>query len=473
LTGTTPLEKQRFQKAAWHEVLRLIKEEEPPRPSARLSGSGSLPSVAAQRQLEPVKLAKLVRGELDWIVMKCLEKDRSRRYDTANGLARDVERYLADEVVEARPPSAAYRLRKLVRRNKGRVMAGGLVVAMLFVLVGLILYGAWWAERQAARKNDHFNATLDRIEAALTSGRIDEAGTLLGQARQQIDDQTTSELQARYERLAKDQSTVHELNEIFEQRWMISRSDTRLDNTQAKKHYPDLFQQYGLAVGREPAEQSVQKIRQSWIVEALSSGMAEWFFVDPKYPGLLGVLDLLDPEPDRTALRKAVADEEEDRIKELGNTIDSSQLSPAYAVGLGVHPAVEDPMRILKAAWTVHPDSFPLALTISSYCYGSDDKKTAEAVGWGRTAVALRPNNPLAHYYHAVALSPMHTSDVADAVGEFRRTIRLAPKFVRAHARLAFVLRFQGKRDEESRREALAAARTAVNLMTTACSATW
>ena len=103
LTGTTPLEKQRFQEAAWQEMLRVIQEEEPQRPSARLSGSASLPSLAAQRHLEPAKLARLVRGELDWIVMKCLEKDRSRRYDTANGLARDVERYLTDELVEAAP----------------------------------------------------------------------------------------------------------------------------------------------------------------------------------------------------------------------------------------------------------------------------------------------------------------------------------------------------------------------------------
>src|SRR5437870_4805090 len=113
LTGTTPLEKQRFKEAAWQEMLRLIKEEEPPRPSARLSGSKTLPSLAAQRQLEPVKLTKLVRGELDWIVMKCLEKDRARRYETANGFARDVQAYLADEPVEACPPSARYRPSKV------------------------------------------------------------------------------------------------------------------------------------------------------------------------------------------------------------------------------------------------------------------------------------------------------------------------------------------------------------------------
>ncbi|HEX3447021.1 MAG TPA: serine/threonine-protein kinase, partial [Isosphaeraceae bacterium] len=100
LTGSTPVEGGRFHHATWHEMLRMIKEEEPQRPSARLSGSDSLPSLAVQRQLEPVRLTRLLRGELDWIVMKALQKDRSRRYETANSFARDVERYLHDEPVE-------------------------------------------------------------------------------------------------------------------------------------------------------------------------------------------------------------------------------------------------------------------------------------------------------------------------------------------------------------------------------------
>ncbi len=127
LTGTTPLDRQRFKETPWPEIVRLIKEEEPRKPSARLSGSDSLPLIAAQRSLEPAQLTRLVRGDLDWVVMKSLEKERSRRYETANGLARDLQRYLADEVVEARSPSAGYRLRKFVRRNRRLVVAVGLI----------------------------------------------------------------------------------------------------------------------------------------------------------------------------------------------------------------------------------------------------------------------------------------------------------------------------------------------------------
>jgi serine/threonine protein kinase len=139
LTGTTPFDRKRLSRAAFDEMLRIIREEEPPKPSTRLSESkGSLPSISAQRKTEPAKLTKLVRGELDWIVMKCLEKDRSRRYETASGLARDVQRYLADEAVEACPPSAWYRFRKFARRNKGPVMtvASGVVWGVVGMLFG-------------------------------------------------------------------------------------------------------------------------------------------------------------------------------------------------------------------------------------------------------------------------------------------------------------------------------------------------
>ena len=136
LTGSPPIDARQFKRGAILEMLRMVREVDPPRPSTRLSTADALPNIAANRSIEPARLAKLLRGELDWVVMKALEKDRTRRYDTANGLARDIERYLADEVVEARPPSRGYRLKKFVRRHKGSVIAASAVSASLVYRAG-------------------------------------------------------------------------------------------------------------------------------------------------------------------------------------------------------------------------------------------------------------------------------------------------------------------------------------------------
>jgi tetratricopeptide (TPR) repeat protein len=134
-----------MKEAAYAEILRLIKEEEPPRPSTRLSDSGeALASISAQRHMEPAKLTKLMRGELDWIVMKTLEKDRNRRYETASGFAADVERYLNDEAVQACPPSAAYRFRKFAHRNRAALATVALVSAAL--VLGTVV-STWQAIR--------------------------------------------------------------------------------------------------------------------------------------------------------------------------------------------------------------------------------------------------------------------------------------------------------------------------------------
>jgi tetratricopeptide (TPR) repeat protein/serine/threonine protein kinase len=159
LTGSTPFPKERFKQAAYDEIRRIIREEDPPRPSTRLSESqDALPSISAQRHTEPAKLTRLVRGELDWIVMRALEKDRNRRYETANAFAADVQRYLADERVLACPPSAGYRLAKFVRRNKATMFAAGvtflaLVAGMVGTTLGLVR--ALDAEKTARTAEDH------------------------------------------------------------------------------------------------------------------------------------------------------------------------------------------------------------------------------------------------------------------------------------------------------------------------------
>jgi serine/threonine protein kinase/tetratricopeptide (TPR) repeat protein len=163
LTGSTPLTHQRVKAAALAEVLRIIREEEPPKPSTRLTQSKeALANLAAKRRTEPRRLSADVRGELDWIVMRALEKDRTRRYETANGLARDIQRYLADEPVEARPASAGYRFRKFVRRNRGRVAAAAV---MLLALVGGVIGTTWQAVR-AKQAEAEARAVRDAAEAA-------------------------------------------------------------------------------------------------------------------------------------------------------------------------------------------------------------------------------------------------------------------------------------------------------------------
>jgi WD40 repeat protein len=152
LTGTTPVDKKSLGKAALLEILRIVREVEAPRPSAKLSTSGTLPSLAANRATEPAKLSRLMKGELDWLVMKALEKDRTRRYETANGLARDIQRYLADEVVEARPPSVGYRVSKFVRRHKGQVIAASLV--LLALVAGVVGTTVGLLQAMAARDSE-------------------------------------------------------------------------------------------------------------------------------------------------------------------------------------------------------------------------------------------------------------------------------------------------------------------------------
>lgn len=140
LTGTTPLDKERLSSAAFDEVRRIIREDEPPRPSVRLSTMGQQAgrTISAHRKSDAQQLRRIVRGELDWIVMKALEKERARRYETASAFAADIERYLRDEPVEACPPSAWYRFRKFARRRKAALLAASGVALFVLAAAGLL-----------------------------------------------------------------------------------------------------------------------------------------------------------------------------------------------------------------------------------------------------------------------------------------------------------------------------------------------
>ena len=211
LTGSTPLTRKRMKEAAFAEILRRIKEEEPPKPSTRLSDSGeALASISAQRHMEPAKLTKLVRGELDWIVMKALEKDRNRRYETANGFASDVQRYLADETVSACPPSAAYRFRKFARRNKAALATGALVSASLVVAVVVLAVSNVLV---TAERNAKDEALAAKVLA------LDEKQTALGAKESALKQSQANFVEAkRQEGLAKGQEQIAKEQTVLAQR---------------------------------------------------------------------------------------------------------------------------------------------------------------------------------------------------------------------------------------------------------------
>ncbi|MEO8505877.1 MAG: serine/threonine-protein kinase [Acidobacteriota bacterium] len=175
LTGTLPFDPKSLRVAAYGEILRIIREVEPPRPSTRLSRSvATIAGVAASRATESAKLAATLRGELDWIVMKSLEKDRQRRYETPNSLAMDVRRHLAGEVVLAAPPSTSYRLRKFVRRHRVPVTAASLVLAALLAAVVGIAWQARVARTQAVKAElvaDFMSKALSGVGPSVALGR--------------------------------------------------------------------------------------------------------------------------------------------------------------------------------------------------------------------------------------------------------------------------------------------------------------
>jgi serine/threonine protein kinase/tetratricopeptide (TPR) repeat protein len=186
LTGTPPVEHSRLRSAAFDEILRIIREEEPPRPSLRLSSSEQLATISARRKTEPARLSRLVHGELDWIVMKALDKQRSRRYESASGLAKDISRYLQGEAITAAAPSASYLVRKFVRRHRAAIGVAGTIAGLL--AVGSVI--STWQAARAMVAERAVRQERDRALAAEADATIqrDRAIAAEEEAREQRDD---------------------------------------------------------------------------------------------------------------------------------------------------------------------------------------------------------------------------------------------------------------------------------------------
>jgi len=176
LTGAPPFSKKELEKQGLLEILRIVREDEPPKPSTKLSDSEALPSISANRSTEPRKLTSILRSELDWILLKALEKNRVRRYETATGFAADLMRYLSGESVAAHPPSRAYRLKKFLRKNRGPAIAASIVtLALILGIVGTTL---------SLIRADHARNEADK-NAETAAANTEEAQDMTGLAQQE------------------------------------------------------------------------------------------------------------------------------------------------------------------------------------------------------------------------------------------------------------------------------------------------
>jgi serine/threonine protein kinase/tetratricopeptide (TPR) repeat protein len=506
LTGSTPLEKKRFAKAAYDEIRRLIREEEPPKPSTRLSTSDSIASIAAQRHMEPAKLSKLMRGDLDWITMKCLEKDRTRRYETANGLARDIQRYLADDVVEARPPSAGYRLKKFVRRHKGQVIAASL--ALLALVGGITYYVQLRAERE--RQHIELTAAVERV--------VGHAVTLRGQAqvhpedvsRWQValaaveqaevgDDATArdrlqslrAEVQAGLDGAERDRALLDRLVEI-----RSAKSDDPAGSI-TDAAYAEAFRAAGIDVEKLAPTEAAAKIkaRPPSVVPGLTAALDDWAEIrrgrrrNPEGAALLSrVAQLADPDPWRNDLRSALDQADKaarlKALQALAKTARFDQLGPVslYLLGAALLDDADDTLAesVLRKAEQRHPGDVWINFELGTVMQRLG--RTDEAIRFWTAARAVRPEtaHPLAHvlaergdfdesvavFCDLIALRPnqiqhigclrttleergQSLKDVADVIDRtaapLREAVRLKPDDAEAHANLGRMLYMQGK----------------------------
>jgi serine/threonine protein kinase/Flp pilus assembly protein TadD len=485
LTGTTPLDKDRLKRSAFDEIRRIIREEEPPRPSTRLSTLGEqLRTISARRKCEPAQLGRIVRGELDWIVMKALEKERSRRYETASGFMRDIEHYLNNETVEACPPSLGYRLRKFTRRNKLRLMVAAL---LLFLLMALGAVAGWAALQQASQRaalKTDIGRDLDEARNFCHQDRLREASAVLDHAqaltaRRGADE----ELGRQAAQLRKDVDMASRLEEIRLEGASIK--DEVDDFAGAALSYKDAFRSYGLDLDQLEPDKFAARLEVSATREQLVTALDYWLAEDGALAGrnrahLLAVLARVDPNPWRQKLRVAFTNKNLKELLELARVTSAPAQPPAdclllgFALGkLGDTPSA---VEFGRRAQQEHPGDFWLNTYLASWLTELDSPRPAEAIGYFRAALALRPDSPgdllelanalddtgdfpgaLVAYHKAIALKPDYATphndlggslikqgDYSGAVAEFRKAIALKPNYVIVYFNLGDTLLGQG-----------------------------
>jgi serine/threonine protein kinase/regulator of sirC expression with transglutaminase-like and TPR domain len=474
LTGTTPLDKEHFQQAPYDEICRIIREEEPPKPSTRVSTLGAAAvTVSAQRQSDPKRLCQLFRGELDWIVMKALEKDRNRRYETASAFAADVQRYLHDEPVAACPPSAWYRFRKFARRKKGALA----IAAGVFLLLAGLLGSVGWAVRdRTAREEDSERKEAQQrneIDRAVTRA-LDEAAELGSQAkwpeaqsavqrgRKLLDAARRQDFPQRLDDLEADVAMVLHLEEIYRepkrelktalvavmgseetyqapQRAELSSEEEFFWGRQQDAEFARAFREFGIDTDSlEPAEAAARITGRS-IGRELAKTLDQWAALrrrargsnDPSWKKLVEIARQADPDIWRNRCRQALLHGDRQGLEQLADSAPIHQVPPATLWLLGTDlmelGARDKAMALLRKAQQEYPDDLWINDALGWFSWSKfQPPLNDDALRFYSVTLALRPRYPGLH--QAMARSWMAKGAVEEAMAEYSKAIELDPK---------------------------------------------
>jgi serine/threonine protein kinase len=448
LTGTTPFDKERLASASYDEIRRLIRDEEPPKPSTRMSTVGQAGStISAQRQTNPQHLCLLLRGELDWIVMKALEKDRNRRYESGSALAADIERYLKDEPVQACPPSLRYLLGKFLRRHR----TGVLTTAALLMMALLFGAGAGWITLdRAARRSNTEQAVEDDLKEA-EKHQQNEQWANVGQALERANGRLASSgqnaLQAKVDQRRRELDLITQLDEARMKAVALSTDFNRNDHFVASdRAYAAAFTALGLDVMALPAEEAARRIRACAIHSQLVSALDHWAYVKGRLPKanaepLRTVAQLVDDNAWRHRLRDPKVANDRERLKHLAKEDGVLDQPPASLLILSsllkAKDAPSDALQFLRRAQRRYPAdfriNFDLGMMLRFYSPTNRKDGAREAVGYFRAALALQPQSPHVYLHLADAIGTQGLEHEAEAQETTRKAIALKPDYAEAY----------------------------------------
>jgi serine/threonine protein kinase len=412
LTGSTPLTKKRVKDLALLELLRVIREEEPPKPSTRLSSTAELPSISAQRHTDPAKLTSLVRGELDWIVMKALEKDRNRRYETASGFAQDLQRYLDHEPVRACPPSAIYRFRKFARRQRTALAIASVLTVALLVVLGVVAGSVGWAVRDRASRQAVIEAEVNLAlkEAARLQAQRKYAEALSAALRAGaiLSDGGSQELQKRAADLRKDLQMVLRLESIPLE-GSRSTSDGGFDFAREDQAYAEAFREFGVDARVLGAQEIADRTSATTIRLELASELDNWFFTrwmlrpegDEFAKKLMAAARLADPDELRNRIRDAQQTRDANALSDLLRTEGDRALQwPTsrllFAAFFQLEPERLRSARLMtltRRLYRHRPNDFWNNFTLAMLHASQNPPQWEDAARYYTAALALQPDN--------------------------------------------------------------------------------